>query len=68
MREVVSSGSEKRLAYSVFYDNDDYRGLRLSVIVDACEAQAFTPVDITPLSSPSPSTSPKSGKLSPKTP
>jgi hypothetical protein len=59
MREVVGSTSEKRTAYSVFYDNDDYKGARLSVIVDACEAQAFTPIDTTP----SPSPSPKSAKL-----
>jgi hypothetical protein len=44
MREVVSANSEKRLAYSVFYDNDDYKGARLSVILDACEAQAFWPM------------------------
>jgi hypothetical protein len=61
MREIVSSGSEKRPAYSVFFDNDDYKGLRLSVIMDACEAQAFTPIDIAP--SPTPSPSPKSGRI-----
>ena len=61
MREVVSSSSEKRPAYSVFYDNDDYKGARLSVIMDACEAQAFTPIDIAP--PPTPSPSPKSGRI-----
>jgi hypothetical protein len=59
MREVVSSSSEKRPVYSVFYDNDDFKGLRLSVIMDACEAQAFTPIDIAP----APSPLPKSGKI-----
>ena len=58
MREVVSSTSE-RPAYSVFYDNDEYKGARLSVILDACEAQAFTPIDIAP----SPTLSPKSGRI-----
>jgi hypothetical protein len=61
MREVVSPGSEKRPAYSVFYDNDDYKGERLSVIMDACEAQAFSQIDVAP-PAPSPSPSPKSGK------
>jgi hypothetical protein len=60
MREVVSSTSEKRPAYSVFYNNDDFKGERLSVIMDACEAQAFTPIDISP--KPTPSPSPKSSR------
>jgi hypothetical protein len=61
MREVVNSNSEKRPSYSVFYDNDDYKGARLSVILDACEAQAFSPIDIAP--TPEPSPPPKSGRI-----
>jgi hypothetical protein len=53
IREVVNSTSEKRPAYSVFYNNDDYKGERLSVILDACEIQAFTPIDIAPPPTPS---------------
>jgi len=48
IREVVSSTSEKRPTYSVFYNNDIYNGERLSVILDGCESQAFTPIDIAP--------------------
>jgi hypothetical protein len=55
MREV-SPTSEKRFVYSVFYDNDVYKGARLSVIMEACESQPFAPIsiDVTPSSSPSP--------------
>ncbi|HEV2158814.1 MAG TPA: hypothetical protein VGR99_30980 [Bradyrhizobium sp.] len=30
-------------AYSVFFDNDAYKGIEISVIVDACEAQPWIP-------------------------
>ena len=66
MRELVSSTSEKRPAYSVFYDNNDFKGERLSVIMDACEAQAFTAIDIAPSPVPSPSPSPKPGRTNRK--
>ena len=50
------SGSEPRVVYySVFFDNDLYKGTRQSVILEACEAQQFTPVDLSP-----PPASPKS--------
>jgi hypothetical protein len=29
--------------YAVFFDNDDYKGVRLSVILEDCEKQAFRP-------------------------
>jgi hypothetical protein len=59
LREA-SSTSEKHTVYSVFYDNDEYKGSRVSVI-DACEAQAFTQIDTEP--APSPSPSPKSTRI-----
>jgi len=34
----------KRQPYSVFFDNDSYKGSRQSVIREACEAQAYTPI------------------------
>jgi len=43
------SNSEPRIVYySVFFDNDVYKGSRQSVIMDACEAQQFTLVDLSP--------------------
>ena len=60
LREV-SATSEKHTVYSVFYDNDEYKGSRVSVIMDACEAQAFTPIETEP--APLPSPSPKSTRI-----
>ncbi|MBV9982491.1 hypothetical protein [Bradyrhizobium sp.] len=33
-----------RRTYAVFFDNDDYKGARMSVILDGCEKQAFAPM------------------------
>ena len=42
-------GSVPRAIFlSVFFDNDVYKGTRRSVIIDACEAQQFAPVDLSP--------------------
>ena len=57
----ASSTSEKHTVYSVFYNNDEYKGSRVSVIMDACEAQAFTPIETEP--APLPSPSPKSKRI-----
>jgi hypothetical protein len=42
MREANSS-SDRHAAYSVFFDNDEYKGVRQSVIIEACETQVFNP-------------------------
>ena len=53
------SSSEPRVVYySVFFDNDAYMGTRQSVIMEACETQQFTPVDLSPPPAP-PKSSPK---------
>ena len=44
MREANSS-TERRGAYSVFFDNDDYKGVRQSVMIETCEAQVFNPLN-----------------------
>jgi hypothetical protein len=44
IREANSS-SERHAAYSVFFDNDDYKGVRQSVIIEACETQTFSPLN-----------------------
>jgi hypothetical protein len=53
--------TERRVIYSVFFGNDDYKGARQSVIVDACEAAAFTLIDLSP---PPPPPPPKSSRKS----
>jgi len=53
--------SERRVVYSVFFNNDVYKDSRQSVIMEACEAQAFTPIDLSPPPPPSP---PKSSRKS----
>ena len=40
--------SEKRHTYAVYFKNNDYVSTRMSVIVDNCEVQAFTPLGIGP--------------------
>jgi hypothetical protein len=45
MREANSS-AERHPAYSVFFDNDEYKGVRQSVMIEVCEAQAFNPVEL----------------------
>ncbi len=38
------SATEQRRTYAVFFKNNDYVGTRMSVIIDHCEAEAFTPL------------------------
>jgi len=40
----ANKDSDIRRTYAVFFDDDDYKGSRMSVILDACEKQAFTPM------------------------
>jgi hypothetical protein len=40
----VASERARRLVYSVFFKGGKYDSVRLSVIVDGCEAQTFTPL------------------------
>ncbi|AJA66577.1 hypothetical protein MA20_01970 [Bradyrhizobium japonicum] len=35
--------SDSHPAYSVFFDDDAYKGIQSSVILDACEAQSWVP-------------------------
>jgi hypothetical protein len=49
LREVAQSwGSPSwgsHYTYAVFFDGDDYKGVRQSVFTEACETQAFSPLD-----------------------
>jgi hypothetical protein len=53
------AASERRVIYSVFFDNDVYKDSRQSVIMDACETQAFTLIDLSPPPPPPPKSSKK---------
>ena len=40
----VESKYKRVVMYAVFFNNDDYKGLRLPVILDECEKQDYRPV------------------------
>jgi hypothetical protein len=40
----IESKYSRVVTYAVFFDNNDYKGLRLSVILDDCEKQDYRPV------------------------
>jgi hypothetical protein len=43
-----ASGFSPRRTYAVFFDDDNYKGVRMSVIVDDCENRDFRPLDQSP--------------------
>jgi hypothetical protein len=44
LREANPPPDKRQRYYSVFFDNDTNKGSRLSVIMDECETQAFSPL------------------------
>lgn len=46
VRDVSPSPDKPRRYYSTFFDNDLYRGSRLSVIMDQCELQTYGPAPV----------------------
>jgi len=40
---AVGPKDSRAATYAVFFDNDDYKGTRMSVIMDYCENQAYQP-------------------------
>jgi hypothetical protein len=44
LREANPPSDKRQRYYSVFFDNDTSKGSRLSVIMDECETQAFSPL------------------------
>lgn len=46
LREMNASAERSRNIYSVFFDNEDFKGSRLSVIMDDCEHQFYSPIQI----------------------
>ena len=43
MRGVNSEFSPRR-TYAVFFDSEDYKGVRMSVMIDDCEKQDYRPL------------------------
>jgi hypothetical protein len=37
----TGSASDPRRTYAVFFENDDYKGVRMSVMIDDCEKQDY---------------------------
>jgi hypothetical protein len=58
LRGTNAQPDERQRYYAVFFDNDIYKGSRLSVITEQCEIQTFNPVPaatpMLPASSPTP--------------
>jgi hypothetical protein len=46
VREVNPPPDKPRRYYSTFLDNDVYKGSRLSVIMDQCELQTYSPAPV----------------------
>jgi hypothetical protein len=44
LREANPPSDKRQRYYSIFFDNDTSKGSRLSVIMDDCETQAFSPL------------------------
>ncbi len=47
LREANPPPDKGQRYYAMFFDNDSSKGARLSVMVDACETQTFSPVPVT---------------------
>lgn len=46
LRQTNPSADQPRFMFSVFFDNEDYKGSRLSVILEDCEHQQYFLLDI----------------------
>jgi hypothetical protein len=55
VREVNPPPDKSRRYYATFLDNDVYKGSRLSVIMEQCELQTYSPA---PVAAPAPSPPP----------
>jgi hypothetical protein len=48
----AESATARHRTYAVFFKNNDYVGARMSVMIDSCEKQPFTPLGTGPFPSP----------------
>jgi len=54
VREANPPPDKPRHYYSTFLDNNDYKGSRLSVIMDQCELQTYSPAPVAAPAEPPP--------------
>jgi hypothetical protein len=54
IRHVESNSTSRVPTYAVFFDNEDYKGARMSVMIDDCEKQAYHPYAGTPAAAATP--------------
>ena len=62
LREANPPPDKRQRYHSVFFDNDTYKGSRLSVIMDECETQAFSPLPTAAPTTPAPNAKPTGHK------
>ena len=67
VREVNPPPDKPRRYYSTFLDNNEYKGSRLSVIMDRCELQTYSPAPVAAPAQPppTPATTPAKHKRHP---
>ena len=67
VRETNPPPDKPRRYYSTFLDNNDYKGSRLSVIMDQCELQTYSPAPVAAPAQPppTPATTPAKHKRHP---
>jgi hypothetical protein len=66
LREANPPSDKRQRYYSVFFDNDTSKGFRLSVIMDECETQAFSPLPTAAPTIPAANAKPTRQKAKPK--
>lgn len=62
VREVNPPPDTPRRYYSTFFDNDEYKGSRLSVMTEQCELQTYSPAPVAAPAAPSPTAPEKTPK------
>jgi hypothetical protein len=62
VKEVNPAPDKPRRIYSAFLDNDLYKGSRLSVIMDQCELQTYSPAPVAAPAPPPPTPAATSAK------
>jgi hypothetical protein len=66
LREANPPADKRQRYYSVFFDNDTSKSSRLSVIMDECETQAFSPLPTAAPTIPAANAKPARQKAKPK--